>query len=86
MAHYVIEMLHTDQDCLFALDTITELGMGILHHSWWGCGFGVHTGWLDIEVDSEQDALGVIPPEIRKQARIVQVQRLTTGKVKALHQ
>ncbi len=86
MAHYLIELSHTDRECLYALNTIVELGMGILHHSLWGCSVGVHTGWLDLEVDSEQDALGVIPPAIRRQARLVQVQRFTPSQVKALHQ
>ncbi len=86
MAHYIIEISHTERECLDALDMVVRLGMHILHHTWWGCGAGVHTGWLDIEVDSEQDARGVIPPPIRKEARVIEVQKFTPNQVKALHQ
>ena len=86
MAHYLLEISHPDRECLNALDMIVSLGMHILHHTWWGCEVGVHTGWLDIEADSEQDALGVVPPPIRKQVRVVEVQRFTPNQVKALHQ
>ncbi len=88
MAHYLLEMSHPANkgDCLNALDMIVSLGMHILHHTWWGCGAGVHTGWLDIEVDSEREARGVIPLPIRNQARVVEVQKFTPNQVKALHQ
>ena len=86
MAHYLLEMTHTEQECLNALNMVVSLGMHILHHTWWGCEVGVHTGWLDIEVDSEQDALNVVPPRLRKDTRIVEVRRFTPIQVKALHQ
>ena len=46
-----------------------------------GCDEAVHAGWLDIEVDSERDARGVIPPPMRDQARVVEVWRLTANEV-----
>ncbi len=85
MAHYLIELSHGEEECLEALDMIVNLGMHILHHTWWGCGAGVHTGWLDLEVDSERDARGVIPHAIRNQARLVEVQKLTPNQIKNLH-
>ncbi len=86
MAHYIIELSHSKEECLQALTTIVNLGMHIGHHTWWGCGSGVHTGWLDLEVDSESDARGVIPPAIRSQARLVEVHRFTPEEVRNLHQ
>ncbi len=86
MAHYLLEMTHTERECLDALNMVVSLGMHILHHTWWGCEVGVHTGWLDIEVDSEQDALNVVPPPVRKDTRIVEVRKFTPNQVKALHQ
>ncbi len=86
MAHYLIEISHPAPECLRALDMIVSLGMHILHHTWWGCEVGVHTGWLDIEADSEQDALNVVPPPVRKDTRIVEVRRYTPNQVRAYHQ
>ena len=86
MAHYLIELSHSEEECLEALDMIVNLGMHILHHTWWGCGDGVHTGWMDLEVDDERDARGVIPMAIRNQARLVEVQRFTPQQIKDLHE
>ena len=86
MAHYLIELSHSEEECLEALDMVVNLGMHILHHTWWGCGGGVHTGWMDLEVDDEGDALGVIPHAIRNQARLVEVQRFTPKQIKELHE
>ncbi len=86
MAHYLIELSHSEEECLEALDMVVNLGMHILHHTWWGCGAGVHTGWLDLEVGSERDARGVLPPSIRNEARLVEVRRFTPNQIKALHQ
>ena len=49
------------------------------------CDEGVHNGWLDIEVDSEHDVRGVIPPSMRDRARIVEVRRFTANEVRDLH-
>ncbi len=86
MAHYQIEISHLDKECLSALNMIVDLGMHILHHTWWGCESGVHTGWLDIEADTEQDAIGVVPTPVRKDAKVVQVRRYTPNQIKALHE
>ena len=85
MAHYLIELSHSEEECLQALEMVVRLGMHILHHTWWGCEAGVHTGWLDLEVDSESDARGVIPSPIRNQARLVEVRRYTPNQIRDLH-
>ena len=85
MPHYQIEISHPDKECLSALNMIVNLGMHMLHHTWWGCESGVHTGWLDIEADSEQDAIGVVPIPLRKDAKVVEVQRFTPNQIKAVH-
>ena len=86
MAHYVIEVPHTGPECIQSLNKIVEWGMHLLHHAWFGCAVGVHSCWLQLEVDSEAEALGVLPPAIRKHARIVEVQKFTPDQIRALHQ
>lgn len=85
MANYIIEVSHTDPECLQGLKTIEDWGMGLLHHAWFGCAVGIHTSWLQIEVDSEIEALGVFPPVVRKFARVVEVQKLTPDMIRDLH-
>ena len=64
---------------------IVNLGMHMLGHTWWGCASGVHAGWLDIEADTERDALSAVPPPMRKEAKIIEVTKFTPNQIKALH-
>ena len=85
MAHYQIETTHPGKECVSALNMIVDLGLHMLHHTWWGCESGVHSGWLDIEADTAQDAINVLPPPIRSEATVIEVQRFTPIQIKAFH-
>ncbi len=85
MAHYVIEVSHTEQECLRALQMIVEYGLHVLDHSWFGCKAGVHTGWVDVEAGSPSEARNVLPPMIRPSAQVVEVQRFTAAQVMGVH-
>ncbi len=85
MTQYLMEVSHTDAECMQGLNTIVEWGMHLLHHTWFGCAVGVHTGWLQLEANTEAEARGVLPPATRSQARVVEVQKLTPDQIKALH-
>ena len=84
MRQYVIEVPHTDQECIQGLKTIAEWGMHLLNHTWFGCAVGVHTGWMQLEASTEAEARGVLPPSTRDKARIVEVQKLTPGQPRYL--
>ena len=84
VAHYMIVSSHNNTECASALNTILDWGMQVLSHMWFGCKFEVHTGWLDMETDSEQDARNVLPPQLRREARVVQVSIITPEEVRAL--
>ncbi|MBC8280244.1 MAG: hypothetical protein H8E48_05610 [Chloroflexi bacterium] len=85
MAHYQIEISHPDKECISALNMIVDLGLHMLHHTWWGCESGVHKGWLDIEADTESDAMSVVPPPVRKDAIAVETKRFTSNQIRAFH-
>ena len=85
MAQYQIEVSHTEQGCVSALDTIVTYGMHLLQQAWLGCAVGVHTCWLNLEADSESEARGVLPPSLRNQARVVEVKKFTPEEIKSLH-
>ena len=85
MAQYQIEISHTEQECLVAVNTIVTYGMHLLHHVWFGCEAGIHTGWLNIEVDNEREARGVLPSSVRSQARVTKVLKYTPEDIKKLH-
>lgn len=77
MAHYMIEMTHTPDMCLEALDKMAEKESGILDKIWWGCTDGNHTGWAVVEAGSKQEALDIIPSANLEEVRIIEVRRLT---------
>ncbi len=85
MAHYQIEIRHPDKGCASSLNMIVNMGMHMLDHTWWGCETGIHAGWLDIEADSEQDALYAVPPPMRREARVIEVTRFTPSQIMAVH-
>ena len=59
--------------------------MHILDYAWFGCDVVVHTCWLQPEVDTEAEARGVLPPQMRAHAQVVEVQKLTPEQIRSLH-
>ena len=58
-----------------------ELGSHFVTHTDWGCEAGVHCGWLIVELESRDEALRIVPPELRPQARIIQLNRFTREQI-----
>ena len=85
MAQFVVEMEHTDQDCMAALKLIAEHGMHVLNHSWFACNSGVHKSWLNIEVDTPEAARLVVPPSMRRAATVTEVARMNIEDLKEEH-
>ena len=56
--------------------------MQVLHDTWFSCPVGVHTCWLQPESDTEAEARGVPPPQIRNRAQLTEVQKQTTEEVR----
>ena len=47
----------------------------------WGCEAGVHCGWIIVELDSRDEALRVVPLELRQQARITELNRFSKEQI-----
>jgi len=43
-----------------------------------------HKAWLIVEVDSREEARGIIPPAFRPQAKVVQLNAFTLAQVEEL--
>jgi hypothetical protein len=56
----------------------------MLTHADWGCKAGVHSGWLIVELDSRDEAVMMVPPEYRREARIVELSKFSRKDVEAL--
>ena len=59
--------------CARAVRVFLESGSHYLSHADWGCKDGVHKSWMLVEVDSKEEARGIVPPAFRDRANIVQL-------------
>ena len=86
MSRYLIELTHEDEHtaCLKALRAIERYGAHLLVEMDWGCKVGTHSGWLIAEVDNRDDAVRLVPPEFREQARIVELNKFTPEEIRSL--
>jgi hypothetical protein len=57
--------------CLLAIQILLQTGSHYLTNADFGCYDGDHTAWVIVEVDSKEEARGILPPVYRSQARIV---------------
>ncbi len=86
MTRYLIELTHEDEHtaCLKALRAIERYGAHLLIEMDWGCKVGTHSGWLIAEVDNRDEAARLVPPEFRKEARIVELNKFTREEIRSL--
>jgi len=86
MPRYLIELSHGDEyaACVKALHAIEKFGSHYVTNADWGCRDGVHSGWLIAELPSRKEALLMIPPEFRDEARVVQLNRFTKQEIASL--
>ncbi len=86
MSRFLIELTHEDEHtaCLKALRAIERYGAHLLTAMDWGCKVGTHSGWLIAEVDNRDEAARLVPPEFRKEARIVELNKFTREEIASL--
>jgi len=71
--------------CKQAIKIFLESGSHFLTHAEWGCLDGDHKAWIIAEVDSREEARGILPPAYRSQAKIVQITRFTVADIAEKH-
>ena len=85
MARYLVEVPHTKEDCLDALDSVAAFSTSLLDRIDWGCGDGVHIGWLAIEAQDADTARMMLPTNIREHARAVHLSKFSAEQIKSFH-
>lgn len=85
MPRYLIELHHDDEHeaCVRALHAIQQYGSHLVTHCEWGCRDGVHSGWLMAECETRAQALSMVPPDMRGDARIVKLDQFTPEEIVA---
>lgn len=86
MAKFLIEVPHdvSREGCLRTVEQFLKSGSHFLTHADWGCKDGDHTAWMIVEVDTRDEARGVIPPHYRAQAKIVQLNAFTLSEIEGM--
>jgi hypothetical protein len=83
VARFLIEVPHEDKkvECARAIQLFLKTGSHFLTHADWGCMDGEHKAWTIAEVESKEEALYILPPVFRSQARIVQLSKFTLEEI-----
>ncbi len=86
MAQYMIELPHKDEECLQALDEISEHASALLPKVNWGCKAGVHIGWAIVDAENEIEARNLIGSSLmQEKARVVKLNKFTEQDIESFH-
>ena len=85
-SRFLIEVSHeaTTVACARAVEAFLTSGSHFLSNADWGCRDGEHKAWMIVEVDSKREARGIVPPALRPQARIVQLNFYTINDIEGI--
>jgi len=86
MAKFLIEVPHPEETvaCARVVDVFLKTGSHYLTGADWGCKDGVHKSWMLVDVDGKEDALRIVPPAFRAQARVVQLNSFSMNEIDSI--
>jgi hypothetical protein len=70
--------------CARAIRELLQTGSHYVSHAEVGCLDDVHTGWILLEAESDEDARRVLPPSGRAAARIVRLTQFSVAELDRL--
>jgi hypothetical protein len=73
MARVLIEVPHDVEQiaCARVVKIFLSSGSHFLTHADWGCQDGVHSAWFIADVASKDEALQIVPPNMRSEAKVI---------------
>ncbi len=86
MPRYMIEVPHSSEKraCLEAVHVFLKTGSHYLTHCDGGCPGGEHKAWITVETDNREDALRIVPPAFRHEAKVTQLGRFSLEQVERI--
>ena len=86
MARFLIEVPHEAERvaCARVVDIFLKTGSHFLTHADWGCTDGEHKAWIIADVDSKEEARSILPPSMRSEAKIVQLNYFSLEEIDAI--
>ena len=88
MPRFLIEVSHNSDHagCVGALHALLSIGSQYVTRADCGCRHGVHKGWLIVEVDSRNLAECIVPPSLRMDSRVVELNKFSLEDVQDMVQ
>lgn len=84
MPRYMIELSHEANECVEALNRIEPRASDLLGEIYWGCMSGRHSGWVVVEAESESVAWEMVPPPVRDEVTVTEVELVTPELAEAI--
>ncbi len=83
MPRFLIEVAHEDDviSCVKAVQIFLASGSHFLTNAEWGCFDGDHRCWMIVDVNDRNEARAIVPPGLRAQTRIVQLNLFTLEEI-----
>jgi hypothetical protein len=83
MASFLIEVPHGEDKlaCVKAIKIFVDTGSHFLANADWGCSDSEHKAWMIVDVDTKEQALQIVPPMYRRDAKIIKLFKLTKKEV-----
>ncbi len=86
MPQFLIELPHTNEECMQAMNEVSAKGSELLGKVAWGCNTGTHTGWAWVEAMDADEARDMITGAVlRPKARVTEVVTYTPEEIARLH-
>ena len=82
-AEYIVISPHTAAECAAALEQAET--QGSLAKFGWGCKQGDHTGYAVVQAANSEEALKLVPANVREKARAIRLDRFTAAEIQAMH-
>jgi hypothetical protein len=82
---YMVTSPHTVVECMQALDQVASMGEVAASQWKWGCMSGDHTGYAFVHAESPEQALRMVPENVREKAHVEKVEEFTIDQIKAFH-
>jgi len=77
MTRFLVEVPHENKKdaCDRAVRIFLETGSHFMTNADWGCKDNVHKSWFIMDAESKEEVRSVIPPLLRRDAKIIALQR-----------
>jgi hypothetical protein len=86
MPRFLVECPHEADEtaCVKAVEAFLRTGSHFLTRADWGCKDGDHKAWMIVEVETKDEARGILPPHFRRDAKVVKLNYFTMTEIDEL--